>query len=289
MTIKSMGTNFPMTESGRRVWFAHARMAAVLGSCPKSLDSFRSGLRCYMNFAVKSFGCVSDGFPPSVEGILAWSNFFRCVGTFTNYVAHVRCACCALSVQCPEPGDPSISRAKVTIVKRMVESPKPRMFIQRALVRKLIAGPYESPDALRFAMLWLVSYVFLLRVPSEAFGMKRGGGDFTPSPIEQSVLSLDDYTGELCLKLHRRKNRPHGSLLKRICCCNKSPEICPIHVLWEKFFKQLRPGSAPWGSVTGNQARASLRDSLHALQVWVQCTTNVHVGCICGYTRFQMQ
>jgi hypothetical protein len=25
------------------------------------------------------------------------------------------------------------------------------------------------------------------------------------------------------------------------------------------------------------------------LQVWVQCTTNVHVGCICGYTRFQMQ
>jgi len=39
MTIKSMGTNFPMTESGRRVWFAHARMAAVLGSCPKSLTA----------------------------------------------------------------------------------------------------------------------------------------------------------------------------------------------------------------------------------------------------------
>ena len=177
LTIKSM--EFPKVASSRRVWFAHARMAAVLGSCPKSLESFRSGLRCYMKFAVKAYGCVADGFPPSVDGILAWSNIFRCVGTFTNYVAHVRCACCALNVQCPQPGDPAIARAKVTVVKRMVESDKPRMFIQRALVRRLIAVTYQSPDDLRFAMLWLAAYAFLLRVPSEALGMRRGGGEFT--------------------------------------------------------------------------------------------------------------
>ena len=127
---------------------------------------------------------------------------------------------------------------------------------------------HVSPDAMRFAMLWLTSYVFLLRVPSEALGMKRGGGDFIAGPAEQSVLSLDECTGELCLKLHRRKNRVQGSLLKRVCCCKGSPEICPIHVLWEKFFKLLRPGCAPWGSLNANQARTRLRESLRALQVW---------------------
>ena len=283
MTIKSM--EFPKVASSRRVWFAHARMAAVLGSCPKSLESFRSGLRCYMKFAVKAYGCVADGFPPSVDGILAWSNIFRCVGTFTNYVAHVRCACCALNVQCPQPGDPAIARAKVTVVKRMVESDKPRMFIQRALVRRLLAVPYQSPDDLRFAMLWLAAYAFLLRVPSKALGMRRGGGDFTPSPTEQSVLFLDNDTGELCLKLHRRKNRQHGSLLKRVCCCSKSPDICPVHVLWEKFFKELRPGCAPWGNITSNQARSRLRDSLHELQVWGQCLNR---ACVAAYVAYQV-
>ena len=236
-----------------------------------------------MKFAEKSLGSVSAGFPPTVDGILAWSNFFKCVGTFSNYVGYVRSACCALDVQCPPAGETAIQRAKVTIVKRMVESPRPRMFIQRALVKRLIADASVSVDALRFAMLWLASYVFLLRVPSEALGMIRGGDDYIAKPGEQSVLFLDEGTGELCLRLHRRKNRPQGSLLKRVCCCKGSTEICPVHVLWEKFFKRLEPGCAPWAHISATLARTRLRDSLHALQVclWqLQTTFMLRLCCL---------
>ena len=162
----------------------------------------------------------------------------------------------------------------------MVASPRPRMFIQRALVKRLIATAHESTDAMRAAMLWLAAYVFLFRVPSEALDMKRGGGDFIAKSCDQSVLSLDADTGELCLRLRRRKHRDQGSLLKRVCCCKGSPEICPIHVLWEKFFMHLEPGCAPWkGFVNAQQARTRLRDSLHVLQVCL-CVYNVHVVCI---------
>ena len=266
MAIKH--AHFPKSASARREWFASARIAAVLGSCPRSQDSFRSGLRCYMKFAEKAYGCVEHAFPPTIDDILAWSCFFKCVGTFSNYVGYLRCACCAISVQCPEAGDSAIQRAKVTILKKMVASPRPRMFIQRPLVKRLIATAHESPDAMSFAMLWLAAYVFLLRVPSEALDMMRGGGDFIAKPDEQSVLFLNECTGELCLRLHRRKNREQGSLLKRVCCCKGSPEICPIHVLWEKFFKQLSPGCAPWkGHISAPHARSRLREALQALQV----------------------
>ena len=111
MAIKHLGADFPRSVSGRREWLARARIAAVLGSCPLSMESFRSGLRCYMRFSEKAFGCVSDGFPPTIDGILAWSSFFRCVGTFSNYVGHLRSACCAINVDCPEAGDLAIRRA----------------------------------------------------------------------------------------------------------------------------------------------------------------------------------
>ena len=287
MAIKH--AEFPKSASARREWFASARIAAVLGSCPRSQDSFRSGLRCYMKFAERAYGCVEHGFPPTVEGILAWSCFFKCVGTFSNYVGYLRCACCAINIQCPEAGDAAIQRAKVTILKKMVDSPRPRMFIQRALVRRLIANAFDSPDAMRFAMLWLAAYVFLLRVPSEALDMKRGGSDFVPKPAEQSVLFLNEDTGELCLRLHRRKNRPQGSLLKRVCSCKGSPDMCPIHILWDKYFRQLSPGCAPWkGHISAPQARSRLRDSLRALQVCAG-THSVHVVSSFVFVRFRMQ
>ena len=134
-------------------------------------------------------------------------------------------------------------------------------------MRQLVATAAESADAKRFAMLWLASYIFLLRVPSEALPMRRGGADFLAAADEQSLLFLNHATGELCLKLHRRKNRQQGSTLRRICSCSGSPELCPIHVLWEKFFLPLGPGEAPWHGITANQARARLRGTLQHLQV----------------------
>ena len=62
-------------------------------------------------------------------------------------------------------------------------------------------------------MLVLVTYIFMLRMPSEALPMTRG--DVGVASTGQSWLYLDGDS--LCLQLKRRKNKPEGSLLKRTC------------------------------------------------------------------------
>ena len=116
--------------------------------------------------------------------------------------------------------------------------------------------------------------------------MVRGGDDGTAGPGVQSVIFLDEHTGELCLRLRRRKNRPQGSLLKRVCCCKGSIEICPVHILWESFFKRMEPGCAPWAHVSATLARTRLRESLHALQVSGSCSQRSCCACaVCDRFR----
>ena len=113
-----------------------------------------------------------------------------------------------------------------------------------------------------FAMLWLVAYTFLLRVPSEGLPMSRGeAGD----EDGQSVLWLRDNI--LFLKLKRRKNRQRGSLLSRACTCAASELMCPVHVLWHGFFMHLPVGAQPWASVSPSDARRELRRTLEFLRV----------------------
>ena len=98
--------------------------------------------------------------------------------------------------------------------------------------------------------------------------MCRGGDGFEPSSGEQSVIWLEDDT--LCLRLLRRKNRPQGSgIMRRKCCCQGNPHICPLHVVWDRFFSKLAPGTKPWSEVSAGHARASLRDLLAKLGVSV--------------------
>ena len=60
----------------------------------------------------------------------------------------------------------------------------------------------ENPAAKRFAALYLVCYVFLLRCPSEALPMVVAGG--SAEEDQQSVICLNGVEQELVLKLRRR-------------------------------------------------------------------------------------
>ena len=51
------------------------------------------GIRCWITFARGALGVQGAVFPPTVEGILAWSNTFRCSRTFSNYLSYVRTGC----------------------------------------------------------------------------------------------------------------------------------------------------------------------------------------------------
>ena len=72
----------------RQDWIGRARIAALLGACPKSKASFKSGVRCYIAFAMQVLAkCREEVLPPSVDDLLAWSMVFRCADTFSNYLA----------------------------------------------------------------------------------------------------------------------------------------------------------------------------------------------------------
>ena len=81
-------------ENDRKLWVEQARVEAVLGSCPRSLKSLRSGLSAYIAFVGKTAGrravrkslvwaadvCAPGKrqyFPPVLELLLAWSRLFR--------------------------------------------------------------------------------------------------------------------------------------------------------------------------------------------------------------------
>ena len=46
--------------------------------------------------------------------------------------------------------------------------PRPRMFIQRNILRNMMKAKMKERSGVTQAMLWLFAYTYLLRVPSEA-------------------------------------------------------------------------------------------------------------------------
>ena len=66
---------------------------------------------------------------------------------------------------------------------------RPRMFLQRTHVRNMLAAVGTGYETERFAMLWLMAYVFLLRVPSEALPMEKG--EFGKPSDGQAVFYLE--------------------------------------------------------------------------------------------------
>ena len=91
----------------------------------------------------------------------------------------------------------------------------------------MLAWSADIEEARKYALLFLFSYSFLLRTPSEALPAVAGtdgreGGS-------NSVLFKDGE--QLVLILRRRKNKPAGSRLVRMCTCQKSPASCAYHLL----------------------------------------------------------
>ena len=102
----------------RADWVDNARIQAIVGSCPKSHESAKSGMRFWAWFAVHVLGCYGDILPPDLDGLLAWSRLFRCHGTFGNYLSYVKPACEIKGVCVDAFAHPSLKRAKAAIEKR---------------------------------------------------------------------------------------------------------------------------------------------------------------------------
>ena len=242
-------------------WAEKARIDAIMDGCKKSMPSVRSGVRCYIAFAKtllrKSFG---DIFPPSVDDLLVWSTCFRCDATFSNYLGYVRTWCLVERLSTAAFSEPAIKRAKASIRKRGLHKRRKKMFLQHALVKMIVE---KRKCDHRYSMLYLLAYIFMLRLPSEALPAVCGNIGIADSG-EPAVIYLDKDV--LCLRLKCRKNKQNGSLLKRECWCNSCPATCPVHRLWP-YLLSHGVGQKPFAGITAANALTRLRCCLSELRV----------------------
>ena len=85
----------------------------------------------------------------------------------------------------------------------------------------------SNPENESFGALFLLSYVFLLRLPSEALPVRIGKG------------GLHMEGDALVLELEKRKNKPQGSRLVRKCCCSTTKVVLFVLLPKSEFAREF--------------------------------------------------
>ena len=142
-------------------------------------------------------------------------------------------------------------------------------FMSRPIVEAIVRHAYTAAQYRHFAVLFMVSYAFLLRVPSEALPMIAAKPNDIPDA--QSVVYLE---GEiLTLKLRRRKNKPAGSVLSRQCTCKVDDQcfiyacVCvlppgkPLYMCCPYAWKGCQPNASRKTDFSGYDSRVSVSSS----------------------------
>ena len=97
-------------------------------------------------------------------------------------------------------------------------------------------------------MLFLISYIFLLRLPSEAL----------PIAVEAGACAISAQDVNIVLSLRRHKNQPGGSKLIRGCWCRASKDTCPVHVVG-RFCRSAGAGTQLFRGISASAALKVLR------------------------------
>ena len=156
-----------------------------------------------------------------------WYAIFKNHSTARNYVGAVKWACSVVGVDTTwYNADLHMVRdghAKLTIKP---DPTKPR--IQQDVLAKLVALA-DFQNLAEEADLFVAAYRFLFRVQSEALPLEAGNsseGTFLPKTRHSAAFI--DGGGRIVVRLQRRKNRPEGSLLIRVCSCRDKlgPACC---------------------------------------------------------------
>ena len=250
------------TEAEICEWLQGARLAAIVGSCPRSLKSAKSGMRAWYWFYRVFLRRKGNAFPPMIDDLLAWSCVFRHPGTFSNYLGYVKLGCELVGVSTGVFKHASLSRARMAVTKKQAFVPRKAKFINLGMVTCIINEAVDTVGK-TFAMLCLATYAFLLRLPSEALPIvvhKRTQAEHSKQPL----LVVDGQ--RMRLELPRRKNRLRPTTLVRMCWCHQCKVTCPVHVLGV-YLATLPAGSCPFSGYKSGSALVTLRAALNALGV----------------------
>ena len=242
------------------------------------------------------FPKTTEFFPPTLTLLLAWSTLFRVSRTFCNYLDYVKTGCLIVGADvqarerhmscmwlswshmlCKVFESTALKRAKTAIDKSSAFIRRVPLWLQkyekkimcknvlaclwdiccpRCTVARLVDLGAKEQRMHTHSMLFLVTYVFLLRLPSEALPLRAGTGEHRITVEGDCVV----------VSLPRRKNRNAPCKLVRGCWCKSHPKLCPRHVVGE-WAMSHQGGSGLFGGITGSSALACLREMLGVLGV----------------------
>ena len=216
-------------------WAEEARIQGIIGRCPKAVPKIKCGVRSWLQFHEARFGNVDLAMPPRVCDLVAWHATHRCGGTFSNYLNYVKVMCEILEIPIDAFAHPSVKGGVKAVTKSGRFVPRAQFHIRRDLVERLASFCSMAQDLEALVMVYMASYAFLLRFPSECLAVTR------MSPLElQSCKIAERRIGPIvCVHPSSvewyfssgRKNNPRPTSLFRQCWCSAGSVTCPVHVL----------------------------------------------------------
>ena len=233
-----------------------------------SLRCVSSGINSYASFC--SLVC-RPFLPPTEANVLHWSSIFRPGATYRNYLGHLKKACflAGSPVDWYTSAVRDVSKGLRLAKKGSFKFPN---FIYTQDLFRIING-LGWEDC--FSKLAFVSFLFSLRIPSEALCMRQAHdserlADFVPQG-DKVLIGVRVCGGAPCLivKMSWRKNIPGGCILKRVCLCSDSSrrarKICPPHRIWPLLRASGGPGELLFPEFTRHNVNRKLKFTLAKL------------------------
>ena len=242
----------------------------ILHQVQDSLKSVASGIQCYASFCDL---IQTAYFPPATENILRWSTLFSPGRSFGQYLSHVSKACQLLNLPLTWI-TPAVRGVAKGLANAQDISFRFDNFIQKELFIRLIRFELLSSEVGR---LFYLSYLFLLRVPSEGLPIQRAAVSdviTTKAPQEGKALLGIRVIGDsprLVLKLKKRKLNKTGAIMMRPCFCDGTglvpAGLCPLHNFWPLIQQQILPGELLFPSLQNKNLNRILKAILKRMGV----------------------
>ena len=201
--------------------------------------------------------------------------------TFSNYVGYIRKA--GFFSQEPLLYD-------TAAVKSIIAAPKLEgkgkyrfpNFIQTDTVGEILKhGPRDSP----FAKLAYISFLYAIRVPSEALLLRRAyRNDELANFAPMKALALTAIRGEmpnerLAIRFLLRANLPQGCILTRPCFCalsrSQDRNLCPVHAIWPAIAARVKPGELRFPGYYGTNVNAKIKAALAKIHATIRSKLHI--------------
>ena len=140
-----------------------AKVNAILGSCPKSLPSVKSGIKCWSAFAKTILGKSNANiFNIHHNDLLVWAETFKSKGTFCNYLGYAKTACLLAHQDVGAFDHPLITKAKCAVDKKNQDKGARKLFIKKKLLGDMVEHADKFPVWTETVNWCLLAYTFAL-------------------------------------------------------------------------------------------------------------------------------